>query len=821
MYMRDNKCIIHQVSNVVDDGYKINVFTSAWFKVFSQHLTYIFRLELLNLGLLSLFLMVFPLCSTAAAEYALNQTIFQKIRYIEDKQEQIIKAVYTITEVKETKSIGEGVFAKRADGKFIIVRFRVHNKSNNPIPSNILTDLMLIDNKKKRWEQSLGATGSMRLGTESFGRMEISADKGIEDVIVFDVSDDIRDYMILLPGGARVAPVAQKKTAGENKPSKEDTASDINKKKEDIKPEEKDPRHKKTVKVITNSATLRSMPSTESKPAAWAAKGAVFDVLGETADREGKKWYRVKTSDGREGWVKEIVVNISKQDTVADMPVSEADIKQENPLGGKKEKADEDKIKRESGKKPLIEKGKGKDKAGRKIVKGSLPDLLDEANAFYMEGKCEDFINANEKAIEIASKQNNLYVQGRLHYNVAECYTRLNKYDDAERHLENAIAIGSKVKDPELEILASIDKSRVLIARGDRKGSAEIFKATSDRANQEIFLNIAVNDYIKALVSLQMAQILIDMGDKERAKERLEYALMVNNDFKLEDNIINTLKSAGLKAHMEISDVNAMLDEAWAFYEKGDYKGMEKISMTALERAKKLGYKRGLFGGNYYIAMSLISMDGHDKAIDHALLAQELSEKGNDEIRLGMTYNLIGNIFKQKKSYEKALYYYNKYFDSVKRTRNREGEAVALSNIGNVLMDKGQYRDALKYYEDSLKVSLEIGTVRHIIAQAYMSIGRVLKKLGDYKNAEKSIVIAINIFRELGNEGGEVVGLWEMADNYALQSEYPLAIKLLEDNLDRAEKFGMKNNFIDDLIDNSEKNKDYLRVEKYKSMKTN
>ncbi len=49
--MRDNKYIIQQVFNVVDDGYKINVFSSAWFKVFSQHLTYIFRLKSLNSGI--------------------------------------------------------------------------------------------------------------------------------------------------------------------------------------------------------------------------------------------------------------------------------------------------------------------------------------------------------------------------------------------------------------------------------------------------------------------------------------------------------------------------------------------------------------------------------------------------------------------------------------------------------------------------------------------------------------------------------------------------------------------------------------------------
>jgi hypothetical protein len=38
--MGDNKCIIHQVSNVVDDGCKINVDASAELKVFPQHLPY-------------------------------------------------------------------------------------------------------------------------------------------------------------------------------------------------------------------------------------------------------------------------------------------------------------------------------------------------------------------------------------------------------------------------------------------------------------------------------------------------------------------------------------------------------------------------------------------------------------------------------------------------------------------------------------------------------------------------------------------------------------------------------------------------------------
>jgi hypothetical protein len=48
--MKDNKGIIQQVSNVVDDGHKINVNTSAGFKVFSPCMTYIHSLGALNLG---------------------------------------------------------------------------------------------------------------------------------------------------------------------------------------------------------------------------------------------------------------------------------------------------------------------------------------------------------------------------------------------------------------------------------------------------------------------------------------------------------------------------------------------------------------------------------------------------------------------------------------------------------------------------------------------------------------------------------------------------------------------------------------------------
>ncbi|HAK88759.1 MAG TPA: outer membrane protein assembly factor BamA [Nitrospiraceae bacterium] len=72
--MRDYKYIIQQVSNVVDDGYKINVFTSAWFKVFPQRLTYICKLESLNLDKL-FFILILSVAYCLLPIAASSQTI--------------------------------------------------------------------------------------------------------------------------------------------------------------------------------------------------------------------------------------------------------------------------------------------------------------------------------------------------------------------------------------------------------------------------------------------------------------------------------------------------------------------------------------------------------------------------------------------------------------------------------------------------------------------------------------------------------------------------------------------------------------------------
>lgn len=66
---------------------------------------------------------------------------------------------------------------------------------------------------------------------------------------------------------------------------------------------------KKTITVITKSATIRSDHSLSSQPITWVNQGVSFEIKEEFTDDAGKRWYKIITSDGKEGWIADKVVN--------------------------------------------------------------------------------------------------------------------------------------------------------------------------------------------------------------------------------------------------------------------------------------------------------------------------------------------------------------------------------------------------------------------------------------------------------------------------------------------------------------------------------
>jgi general secretion pathway protein A len=67
-----------------------------------------------------------------------------------------------------------------------------------------------------------------------------------------------------------------------------------------------------TMTVLTH-ANIRSAPSLESERVSWARQGTVFRVTGESAGENGTTWYKVKLSDGDDGWISEKVVEVKRK----------------------------------------------------------------------------------------------------------------------------------------------------------------------------------------------------------------------------------------------------------------------------------------------------------------------------------------------------------------------------------------------------------------------------------------------------------------------------------------------------------------------------
>lgn len=78
---------------------------------------------------------------------------------------------------------------------------------------------------------------------------------------------------------------------------------------------EKDEEKKKqqrTVIVTATTATIRTKPSLNAERLTWASRGVVLEVVDVFIEDTGKKWHKVKISDGSEAWIADKVVAVKE-----------------------------------------------------------------------------------------------------------------------------------------------------------------------------------------------------------------------------------------------------------------------------------------------------------------------------------------------------------------------------------------------------------------------------------------------------------------------------------------------------------------------------
>ncbi|CAF3548300.1 unnamed protein product [Adineta steineri] len=169
----------------------------------------------------------------------------------------------------------------------------------------------------------------------------------------------------------------------------------------------------------------------------------------------------------------------------------------------------------------------------------------------------------------------------------------------------------------------------------------------------------------------------------------------------------------------------------------GQFNNAEELYNVLLERTSSDGEK-----AIYYNQLGVVrsNQGDYEKAIWYYEKALEILRKilPSNHPDLITSYIYIGLVYDNMGEYSKALSFYEQGLEIWKRTlpSNHPYLAASYSSIGSVYYYMGEYSQALSFYEKALEIEQKILPSNHpFLASSYNNIGSVYYYMGEYSQA--------------------------------------------------------------------------------------
>jgi tetratricopeptide (TPR) repeat protein len=174
-------------------------------------------------------------------------------------------------------------------------------------------------------------------------------------------------------------------------------------------------------------------------------------------------------------------------------------------------------------------------------------------------------------------------------------------------------------------------------------------------------------------------------------------------------------------------------------------------------------------------------------ALNHLLERTKDKDKEWEAIARGN----IGNVYGIKGELDNALEYYGKALKLYEELGIKEGMANQLGNIGIVYQIKGELDKALEYYRKALKLDEELGSKEGMAANL-VNIGIVYGTKGELDNALEYYGKALKLNEELGIKEGMAADLGNIGIVYGIKGELDKALEYFRKAFKLAEELGIK-----------------------------
>lgn len=189
-----------------------------------------------------------------------------------------------------------------------------------------------------------------------------------------------------------------------------------------------------------------------------------------------------------------------------------------------------------------------------------------------------------------------------------------------------------------------------------------------------------------------------------------------------------------------------------------------------------------------------------ENSLKYLFESANIAEKEGLNKSLGEVYGEISNTFlRRNNDVVNAIIYNNKAIKIFKKTGDRQQLGLILLNTGFNYYENNDYDSATSYYEQANNIFREIG-LKIGIAYSIGNAALIKFKKGDLLNAEKDLLVAINMLEPLGDAYGKADFLNQLGSVYELQGKTDNAISTFEESLQISKKYDLKEQISDGLL---------------------
>ncbi|HET8864581.1 MAG TPA: tetratricopeptide repeat-containing sensor histidine kinase [Gracilimonas sp.] len=229
--------------------------------------------------------------------------------------------------------------------------------------------------------------------------------------------------------------------------------------------------------------------------------------------------------------------------------------------------------------------------------------------------------------------------------------------------------------------------------------------------------------------------------------------------------------AANEKLDTDSTTINT-LNEIGSAYRYTELDSTKKYANLALNKAKEIGYTRGLLYSNYLISTVHFNRGEYQKVYEIASASLELAGKDIYRKERALLNQLIGISYASQGSYQPGLSYFFEAINLFEQLENKHGVFQNLNNIGVSYLK-------LEDYEQALDIFLELDSLKTLDTPTIsipVNLGFIYYELEEYEKAEEQLMRVLNFEGGIFDQRALGLSTFKLGEIYLLKDQYHTAL---------------------------------------------